>query len=41
MGDIVRACHLERAAAAVDAALQCLFQLAVEPALQASIAYPI
>lgn len=37
MGDVVRACRLERAAAAVDAALQCIFQLAVDPTLQARI----
>ena len=34
MGDVVRTCRLERAAAAVDAALQCIFQLAVDPKLQ-------
>jgi len=37
VGDVVRACRLERAAAAVDAALQCIFQLAVDPTLQARI----
>ena len=34
VGDVVRTCRLERAAAAVDAALQCIFQLAVDPRLQ-------
>ncbi len=34
VGDVVRACRLERAAAAVDAALQCIFQLAADAALQ-------
>ena len=34
VGDVVRACWLERAAAAADAALQCLFQMAADLALQ-------
>lgn len=34
MGDVVRTCRLERAAAAVDAALQCIFQMAVDHRLQ-------
>lgn len=34
VGDVVRTCRLERAAAAVDAALQCIFQMAANPALQ-------
>lgn len=40
VGDIVRTCRLERAAAAVDAALQCIFQMAVDPVLQASAREP-
>lgn len=34
VGDVVRTCRLERAAAAVDAALQCVFQMAADPPLQ-------
>lgn len=34
MKDIVGCCSLERAPAAVDAALQCIIQMAAAPALQ-------
>ena len=35
MADIVQSCGLERATGAVDAALQCVIQMAASPALQA------
>lgn len=34
MADIVQSCGLERATGAVDAALQCIIQMAASPALQ-------
>ncbi len=34
MADIVQSCGLERATGAVDAALQCVIQMAASPALQ-------
>ena len=34
VADIVRSCGLERATGAVDAALQCVIQMAGSPALQ-------
>ena len=34
MADIVQSCGLERATGAVDAALQCIIQMAASPGLQ-------
>ena len=36
IGDMVRCCFLERAAAAVDAALQCIIQMSASSDLQVS-----
>lgn len=41
MKDIVGCCSLERAPAAVDAALQCIIQMAAAPALQVTSPPPI
>ena len=38
VGDIVRCCSLERAAAGVDAALQCIVQMCASAELQVSFA---
>lgn len=39
VGDIVRCCSLTRAAAAVDAALQCVIQMCCAPDLQVTDTY--
>ena len=40
VSDIVRCCSLERAPAAVDAALQCIIEMAALPALQVCASEP-
>ena len=40
VSDIVRCCFLERAPAAVDAALQCIIEMAALPALQVCASDP-
>ena len=41
MSDVVGCCSLERAPAAVDAALQCIIQMTASPALQVLSSRPL